>query len=74
VKTADEAASRHADIVERNFLEEQHENTYLELDISVVLYGAGRPLVVDVDWGLYLRLTPDGLAGFEAAHPGVIAR
>ncbi|KAB8196326.1 hypothetical protein FH608_006070 [Nonomuraea phyllanthi] len=74
VKTADEAASRHADVVERNFLEEQHENTYLELDISVVLYGAGRPLVVDVDRGLYLRLTPDGLAGFEAAHPGVIAR
>ncbi|MFC4012671.1 hypothetical protein ACFOY2_35940 [Nonomuraea purpurea] len=74
VKTGDEAASRNANIVERNFLEEQHENTYLELDISVVLYGEGTPLVMDVDKGLYLRLTPDGLAEFDAAHPGVIRR
>ncbi|WP_327585502.1 hypothetical protein OHA25_59330 [Nonomuraea sp. NBC_00507] len=73
-KTADEAASRSADIVERNFLEKQHENTYLEVDISVVLYGEGRPLVIDVDKGLYLRLTPEGLAEFDAAHPGVIRR
>ncbi|MFG3437179.1 hypothetical protein ACGF0J_08025 [Nonomuraea sp. NPDC047897] len=74
VKTGDEAASRNADIVERNFLEQQHENTYLELDISVVLHGEGKPLVVDVDKGLYLRLTPAGLAEFDAAHPGVIRR
>ncbi|MEQ4715229.1 hypothetical protein [Nonomuraea sp. B19D2] len=73
-KTADEAASRNANIVERNFMEEQHENTYLELDISVVLYGEGPPLVLDVDKGLYLRLTPEGLAEFDAAHPGVIVR
>ncbi|WP_030906825.1 hypothetical protein [Streptosporangium amethystogenes] len=46
----------------------------LELDISVVFYGAGKPLVMDVDKGLYLRLTPEGLAGFNAAHPGVITR
>ncbi|NBE95073.1 hypothetical protein FE391_18770 [Nonomuraea sp. KC401] len=73
-KTGDEAASRNANIIERNFLEEQHENTYLELDISVVLYGKGEPLVLDVDKGLYLRLTPEGLAEFDAAHPGAIAR
>ncbi|WP_067143826.1 hypothetical protein [Microtetraspora malaysiensis] len=73
-KTADEAGSRNANIVERNFLEEQHENTYLALDISIVLYGKGKPLVLDVPGGLYLRLTPEGLAGFDAAHPGVITR
>lgn len=73
-KTADEAASRNANIVERNFLEKQHENTYLELDISIVVYGKGKPLMVDVPGGLYLRLTPEGLAEFEAAHPGVITR
>ncbi|MGW5687826.1 WXG100-like domain-containing protein [Nonomuraea sp. NPDC003754] len=74
VKTADEAASRNANIVERNFLEKQHENTYLALDVSVVVYGKGKPLVVDVPGGLYLRLTPEGLAEFDAAHPGVIRR
>lgn len=74
VKTGDEVASRNANIVERNFLEEQHENTYLELDISIMLHGEGKPLVVDADRGLYLRLTPDGRAAFEAAHPGVITR
>ncbi|GAA2684503.1 WXG100-like domain-containing protein [Nonomuraea recticatena] len=73
-KTGDEAASRNANILERNFLEKQHENTYLALDISVVLYGKGKPLVVDVPGGLYLRLTPEGLAEFDAAHPGVIMR
>ncbi|MEO3799927.1 hypothetical protein ABGA98_07845 [Nonomuraea sp. B1E8] len=73
-KNGDEAASRNANILERNFLEEQHDNTYLELDISVVLYGKGEPLVIDVDRGLYLRLTPEGLAGFDAAHPGVVRR
>ncbi|WP_433346226.1 hypothetical protein ACQP25_26485 [Microtetraspora malaysiensis] len=73
-KTADEAGSRNANILERNFLEEQHENTYLALDISIVLYGKGQPLVVDVPDGLYLRLTPEGLAEFDAAHPGVITR
>lgn len=74
MKTGDEAASRNADIRERNFLEKQHENTYLELDISVVLYGTGKPLVIDVGKGLYLRLTPEGLAEFDAAHPGAITR
>ncbi|MFI6793346.1 hypothetical protein ACIBG4_39060 [Nonomuraea sp. NPDC050383] len=73
-KTADEAGSRNADIIERNFLEKQHENTYLELDISIVLHGKGTPLVVDVPGGLYLRLTPEGLAEFDAAHPGMITR
>ncbi|MFI6921251.1 hypothetical protein ACIBIZ_14950 [Nonomuraea spiralis] len=73
-KTADEAASRNANIVERNFLEEQHDNTYLELDVSLVFYGKGEPLMVDVAGGLHLRLTADGLAAFEAAHPGVMAR
>ncbi|MFI9595504.1 hypothetical protein [Nonomuraea sp. NPDC052265] len=73
-KTADEAASRNANIVERNFLEEQHDNTYLELDVSLVFYGKDKPLMVDVAGGLHLRLTAEGLAAFEAAHPGVIAR
>lgn len=74
VKSADEAASRAANIVERNFLEQQHDNTYLEVDVSVVVHGNGTPLVVDVPGGLYLRLTPEGLAAFETAHPGMITR
>ncbi|MEU1727495.1 hypothetical protein [Nonomuraea sp. NPDC005692] len=74
VKTADEAASRNANIVERNFMEEQHDNTYLELDVSLVFYGKDKPLTVDVAGGLHLRLTADGLAAFEAAHPGAIVR
>ncbi|MGW4796818.1 hypothetical protein ACWEPC_30790, partial [Nonomuraea sp. NPDC004297] len=71
-KTRQEAGSRNADILERNFLEKQHENTYLECDISVVVYGRDKPLVMDVDGGLFLRLTPEGLADFAAAHPGLI--
>ncbi|MEU5861897.1 hypothetical protein ABZ815_12025 [Nonomuraea sp. NPDC047529] len=74
LKTADEAASRNANIVERNFLEEQHDNTYLELDVSLVFHGRDKPLTVDVAGGLHLRLTAKGLADFEAAHPGVITR
>ncbi|WP_433216425.1 hypothetical protein [Microtetraspora malaysiensis] len=73
-KTADEAGSRNANIIERNFLEEQHENTYVAFDVTSVLYGTDKPLEGDVSDGLYLRFTPEGLAAFEAAHPGVITR
>ncbi|MEV5325682.1 proline-rich domain-containing protein [Nonomuraea sp. N2-4H] len=73
-KAREEAGSRNADVLERNFLEKEHENTYLECDISVVVRGKGTPLVLDVERGLYLRLTPEGLAALEDAHPGVLER
>ncbi|MEV4562509.1 hypothetical protein AB0K12_01925 [Nonomuraea sp. NPDC049419] len=73
-KTREEAGSRNGDVLERNYLEQEHVNTYLECDIQVVVRGKGTPLVLDVDRGLYLRLTPEGLAALEEAHRGVVGR
>ncbi|MFG2071657.1 WXG100-like domain-containing protein [Nonomuraea maritima] len=71
-KAREEAGSRNGDVLERNFVEKEHDNAYLECDISVVVRGKGTPLVLDVERGLYLRLTPEGLAALKNTHPAAL--